>query len=114
MAEKRVGQRAELLYYLEIRDSSDKKIIGRLGDISEGGLMIISEEPVILHTRYFITLNLPDTNNFPVKSIEVVVNTCWQRPDYNPKYTCTGCEFIFLRENDRSIVKRLIRIFSYS
>jgi hypothetical protein len=110
---RRSAVRSDLVYYLEIRDKSQNKIIGRLGDISEGGLMILSEEPLELNSLYSITMKLPRNHHFPKDEIEIAVMTRWLKPDFNPKFICTGCEFSIVRDADVGIINKLIKGFSY-
>jgi len=107
--DRRSVMRTDLVYYLEIRDKSQNRMLGRLGDVSDGGLMILSEEPLDLNSLYSITIKLPKDHNFPKDEIEIAVMTRWLKPDFNPKFICTGCEFSIIKDTDVDIVTRLIK-----
>jgi hypothetical protein len=111
--DRRSLMRTDLVYYLEIRDKSQNKMIGRLGDISDGGLMILSEEPLELNSLYSITIKLPRGHNFSKQEIEIAVMTRWVKSDFNPKFICTGCEFSIVRDTDVGIINMLIKGFSF-
>jgi c-di-GMP-binding flagellar brake protein YcgR len=108
MKERRLHKRTDLVYYLEIEDAGGQKIIGHIGDISDTGLMIVSEQKLPLDVIYPITIKLPRQNAFGKKEISIKVKTKWMKSDFNPQYYCTGCEFLSLNGSDDAIIKRII------
>lgn len=114
MDEKRINQRTDLVYYLKIKDKATKKIIGRIGDISDTGLMILSEEKLILNHFYNISIKLPEDNDFNKEEIDMTVKTKWEKPDFNPNYHCVGCEFVNIDKDDEFALRSIIKTLGYN
>ena len=61
--EKRQRRRWELVFYLRIFDQSNGALLGHVIDISEDGLMLLSEVPIELNKDYDLSLEMPASGN---------------------------------------------------
>lgn len=92
--EHRNNQRTPLMIYLDVRDASNGEMLGHLGDISETGMMLITNLPIQLGTEYEICIDLPDTLPIQRETLRARIGTLWQKPNINPAQHCIGCHFI--------------------
>jgi hypothetical protein len=111
--EHRGEGRKHLFIYLDVLDRLSGKLLGHLGDISEGGLMIISEHPMNLNEMRYIRIKLPEEDAFNAKYLDVKVETRWQKPDVNPELFCIGCRFKHIDQDDLDIVEILGKYLSF-
>jgi hypothetical protein len=114
MEERRVNIRTDLVFYLEIFEKTDNKILGRIGDISDTGLMILSDQELVQNSLYDVLLKLPENGDFAKREIEIEIRTKWQKPDFNPEYHCTGCELVRVKDDDVFIINSIIKQFGYT
>ena len=82
--------RRHIIMYLNIVDAQTDAEIGWLGDLSENGIMIISETKLPTDGEMHIKLKLPASKSFSQKFAELYIELLWSKPDRNPKYHCQG------------------------
>ena len=63
MLEKRVHKRRHLVYYLRAVDNATGREIGRVGDISPAGILLVSKGKIALQTEYKVGIELSDLEN---------------------------------------------------
>ncbi|MCP4700537.1 MAG: PilZ domain-containing protein [Gammaproteobacteria bacterium] len=97
--------RTQLFIYLEVLDQRTKQVIGHLGDISDGGLMIIiANQPLRLHQPKHISIKLPEDENFDKEYLNAWVEPRWIKPDVNPELHCVGCQFLEIEPEDQALI----------
>lgn len=114
MEEKRDSSRTDLALYLEVLNSNDNSIIGRIGDISANGFMILSEKKLPLNMNLEVIIKVPDNIDFIRKKIDLTVVTKWEKPDFNPEYFCIGCEYLKVDDQNVLLIKKLIQTYGYN
>jgi c-di-GMP-binding flagellar brake protein YcgR len=110
--EHRGGDRKHLYLYLDVEDRRTGALIGHLGDISPGGIMIITENALPLHHEYYVRIKLPE-EEFNAKYLDVKVETRWQKPDVNPELQCIGCRFTHIDADDVTLVEALGKFLTF-
>jgi c-di-GMP-binding flagellar brake protein YcgR len=106
------GTRKHLYLYLEVEDRRSGNLLGHLGDISTGGIMIISENNIPLHQEYYARIKLPE-EEFNAKYLDVKVETRWHKLDINPDLHCIGCRFTHIDSDDIVIVEELGKLLTF-
>jgi hypothetical protein len=106
--EKRQRRRWELVFYLRIYDQSDGSVLGHVIDISEEGLMLLSEAPIELNKDFDLTLELPATDNKKREKISLKAHSIWKSPDANPALFDTGFSLIDPDKGAIEVIKKLI------
>src|SRR6056297_2501214 len=97
MSEKRRGMRRTIFYYLTVLHGETEKPIGRLGDISEGGLLLITEDEdaIVGAGRIPAKIVLPPGIGIDRNNLSVTLQSKWSRQDKNPRYYLVGCSMEF-------------------
>ncbi len=114
MTENRRGARRTVFYYLEIIDMSNGSPLGRMGDISREGIMILTEKALPVRKNYRISIKLPPERVFPSETLNIEIRTMWTKPDVNPSLFCTGCSIIGALPEKDAVIARLIEFYGFN
>ncbi len=76
MENQRSASRRRVFYYLEAWDIEGQKPIGRIGDVSENGIMLLTSSPLELNGSYHIQVKLPATMANMPDSIDIHIRDC--------------------------------------
>lgn len=108
MDERRNLRRRHLRYYLHVHDRVTGEFFGRLADITIGGLMLITEDPVEAGRRHEFRIDF--RNELEGKRHLLLTALCkWSdRDSINPAFYASGYELEGLSEQDSRVVKALI------
>lgn len=90
MPDKRAAPRRDTMYYLEVKDARSGALVGRVVDISDGGVLLICERPPEPGARIAARIVVPE-DVYESSGIACVLTVRWRRPDYNPDFTLVGC-----------------------
>ncbi len=112
MREKRAAPRRDTIYYLEVLDSRTNKPVGRVVDISDGGLLVVCDRPPETGTRIAATISLPEDISESA-SFECLLTVRWRRPDHNPDFTLVGCS-MEVGPSELNIVREVIDRYSFN
>lgn len=113
-SDRRALTRRHLLFYLDVIDRASGASLGRLGDISREGILVIAPTALEIDRSYQVRIILPTTiRDFSKPAIEAEVVACWTSPDANPELQCSGCRFLGISEDDRALVVHLIHILGF-
>lgn len=114
MSEKRHGMRRTIFYYLNVLDAKSEKVIGRLGDISEKGVLLITDDPdLISHGKTRVKILLPSKLTGGESGLDVSIESRWVHKDKNPRYFLVGCSMDSLPEQ-RHTIEGLIEHYAFS
>ena len=87
--EKRNFKRWQLIFYLRVFDQDTGSLLGHIVDISESGMMLISDQPLPVDQPFRLYLEAPrDTG--PRQRIEFEAHSLWSKNDINPDFYDTG------------------------
>jgi len=108
--EKRQIERRHLIYYLRIFDGISSRIIGHAVDISQQGMMLISEEPVAVHEDYRLRMCFPGV---AYEQEELIFDAVcrWCRRDDNPSFYVAGFQIQNLLPDETRFIQSLIDEF---
>lgn len=113
MLEKRLHKRRHLIYYLRAIDNASGLELGRVGDISPGGVLLVSKKALQLKTEYNINIELFDLEETKQQQLAVNILPMWTREDANPEYLCTGSRFINITERDKLIIMDIVQSIGF-
>ncbi len=107
-------QRHYLAQYLDVIDAETNEQIGYLGDISEQGLMFITElsVPTDAIKDVYIQNNIVSKDESQL-SVKAKIKTLWEKPNINPKLLCIGCSILEIGAEDHQQLKALVETLSY-
>ena len=112
MDERRRLHRRHILFYSRVFDRKTGVFLGYLGNMNEGGLMIISEGAIDVDRIFLLRIDLPEdiysrtVLNFKAKSV-------WCRKDVDPNFHNTGFELIEISKNGKDIISQIIDDYAF-
>lgn len=114
MDNKRSTDRRSVFYYLEIFRGDTEELLGRLGDISNEGIMILKENIIPVGEVFPVKIALPQ--GFPGKEdyLTVTVEARWSKQDINPDIIRNGCKFVSTSHKEEEIIQDLITFYGFS
>jgi len=111
MENVREHERFYLSYYLKVNDRQTDQSIGHCLNISDNGMMLISEEPIKTKSIFRLKMFLPEEiqgNRY----FEFLAVSKWCQTDENPDFYTTGFQLQNVSEEGVQVIKRLIDKFS--
>ena len=78
---------------IQVIDTMTDTVVGRIGNLSETGMLLIASAPLVDDALYQFRFVLQDTPRTSLP-IEVGVHLLWQDPTSTPGQTWTGLRFI--------------------
>lgn len=111
--EQRESDRRYLVFYLRVFDGMSSKILGHLVDVSEKGVMLVSDQPLEINEDYRLRMRLP-TAMKDRNEIIFTATSRWCKSDANPDFYLAGFQIHDLEPGIRKQIKNLIRDFGYS
>lgn len=112
MANKRSQERHELNVYLEVRDGETGQTIGRIVDLTTGGLRLVSDEPLSSGHDYDLLIET-DIGGEAQVPVRVAARCTWSGHDVNPDYHAAGLQFQNLQPRQQTLLARVIRNFRF-
>lgn len=93
--ERRQQERYGLSSHLSVYSQTNDLLVGHIVDISLGGMMLLSEEPLPTGKQFYFWLDIclggTAQDRVPLEAISV-----WGKPDANPGLYNTGFRFVNL------------------
>jgi hypothetical protein len=112
MDEKRKINRRFLLYYMRIYDADSRQQIGNLVDITEYGVMIVSDNPIPEEKTIRLRIELTaEVSEKPY--MEFSAQSKWCKPDINPHLHISGFEILDISSENAKIIHRIIDTFGF-
>jgi len=111
--EMRHVERKYIVFYLRLFDGMSTKVLGHVIDISEKGIMMISDSPIEVNETYRLRMSLPAQMK---ESNEVILaaTSRWCKRDPNPDFYLSGFYLADLDPETKKVIYSLIREFGYS
>ncbi|MEI8131766.1 MAG: PilZ domain-containing protein [Leptolinea sp.] len=113
MSDRRTLHRRHLIYYLKVFERETDTLLGHLVDITEEGLMIVSENPIDGGKEFKLRMLLPREIEGK-EEIEFEATSTWCRTDVNPSLFGVGFKFDYVDTLSRQIIFELIHEFAFS
>lgn len=112
MNERRRLHRRHILFYSRVFDRKTGVFLGYLGNLNEGGLMIISENAITVDRVFLLRIDLPEdiysrtVLNFKAKSV-------WCRLDIDPNFHNTGFQLLEISKDGEDIICQIIDDYGF-
>ncbi len=110
--EHRHLERKSLFLYLDVFNRETDSLLGHLGDISDGGLMLLTSMGLANGQLLKLRIKLPEGEGLPVHW-DVDVETRWHKPDANPDLYCVGCHFKQLPKEDLALITQIAELLEF-
>jgi Tfp pilus assembly protein PilZ len=108
MRNKRSKPRRNSPHRVNVLDCRDDRPLGRLVNITTGGLMFLSGAPYEEGATLAMRLPLPTMANGKT-AIEVTGKVIWCKPDESPKYHRTGVAFEELGAEEGYLIETVLQ-----
>lgn len=106
---KRNEKRRHLIYYLQAIDAETGQELGRVGDISTNGLLLLTEANLPMGEFFNVIIKIHGMKEEgSVSQIQVRLKTLWSKKDYNPSISCIGTQFVEPTEEDIEAISNII------
>jgi hypothetical protein len=107
MVERRRLSRRHVLFYSRVFERKTGVFLGYLGNLNEGGMMVISETPIEVDKVYLLRLDLPE-DIFSKSVLNFEGKSVWCQLDIDPKFYNTGFKFVKITEESKDIIAKII------
>ena len=95
--ESRRADRRNVHESIAVLDTMTEQVIGRLGNISESGMLLGANTPLLDDALYQFRFEIPDRNGRPVK-IDVGAHLIWVGSANTPGQSWAGLRFLTISE----------------
>lgn len=112
-AEVRTLKRRHLVYYLEVYDVENRRLLGHIVDITTNGLKLVSRHPIPTNRVYTLEMLLPD-GYFSQKKISFQARSLWSSNDINPDFHDTGFAAPDLDQATKNIIIDLVEQLGFN
>lgn len=106
MKEFRRSRRRQVAEAIQVTDSMTETVIGHIGNVSETGMLVMSNAPLVNDALYQLRFALPDG---PLKlPFEIGVHLLWRDQASAPGQAWTGFRFITMSDEQMQQLRRWI------
>lgn len=105
-------ERHQLPYFLQVFNRVTDKPIGFLGNVSETGLMLISQLPMMIDVDFELCLKIPVAKG-EFQAIDLTATCLWSREDVNPQHYDSGFAVHRAPEEYGQLINALVQYFSF-
>lgn len=112
MDERRRLNRRHMLFYSRVYDRKTGIFLGYLGNMNEGGMMIISETPIEINLDFLLRIDLPD-ENYTQSVIDFEAKSVWCNEDIDPNFFNTGFQFLSISGESKEIIAQIIDDYGF-
>ncbi len=109
-SDQRYYRRWQLIFYLRVYERDTASLLGHIIDLSEGGMMVLSDQPIPVEREFRLWVDAPRETG-PRQRIELEARSIWCRSDVNPDFYNTGLRFTRLSSYDLRKLRLLIDDF---
>lgn len=107
ITETRRAPRRQVAGLVPVLDQMTEAAIGRLGNVSESGMLMIASAPLCDDALYQLSFEVPDRNGREVR-IDIGAHLLWNEPAHAPGQSWAGFRFLTLNNEHRELLRRWI------
>jgi len=107
MDEKRRQPRRHPIYYLQVSDQDSDQPIGRVVDLTQEGMRLVSERPIALHQDYRLKMTVP-IDDLTAEQFTFSAESLWNGLDVNPDLHNTGFRIKELPPKGARVIKKVV------
>jgi Tfp pilus assembly protein PilZ len=111
--ERRRIPRKYLVIYSRVFDRNTGQVLGYLSDLTNGGAMIISDDPRTLNVDIPLRFDLPDPPLFSTDHLNVDARVAWCQPDIDPAFYNIGFAFKEVNAEQARIIVEMIDAYEF-
>jgi hypothetical protein len=97
--EYRRAKRRRALEAIDVFDTMSEKTLGRIGNLSESGMMVLATEPLLDDALFQLRIQLPSINGQPHR-VDVGAHHLWVEEASAPGQHWSGFRFIDIGPDD--------------
>ncbi|MGX1176615.1 hypothetical protein AB7M32_005340 [Pseudomonas sp. R151218B TE3479] len=112
MYKERRIERHQLPYFLRVFNGINDKPIGFLGNVSENGLMLISQLPLMIGADFDLHLKIP-ADEGPQQNVKLKARCLWCQEDVTPMHFDAGFSVTWAPPEYGQLVNALRQYFSF-
>jgi hypothetical protein len=110
--DSRFFRRRSIAIHFRVFDASTDSFIGRIGDISEGGILVYGPSRLKVRKLFRLRIDLPEQDGNP-EAVTLDAKTMWSGMDVNPEFFCSGFRFVELHKpHNRAALDVLLSRFT--
>ena len=113
MSTQRRPGRHQIPYDLEVVDRRSGEALGRLGDLSDEGMLLLTERSLQKGDHLELEIDLSPLAGFEGEAIRLEATVRWSGLDLKPVLFCAGLQFDPLSAAARALTDRLIRSIGF-
>ena len=106
MKEFRRSRRRQLAETVQVTDSMTEMVIGHIGNVSETGMLVMSNAPLVADALYQLRFGLPDDHQRT--PLEVGAHLLWRDQASAPGQSWVGFRFITMSDEQMQQLRRWI------
>ena len=114
MQEHRRIHRKYLAVYSRVFNLASGRVLGYLADLSQGGTLIISDDPLPEHDIFNLRFDLPAPPLFSADHLDMQARVAWCSPDFDPAFFNIGFEFIGVSKLECRIIEEMIEAYEFN
>lgn len=104
MNEYRRAKRRKIGYNVEVFDTMTEQVIGRMSNLSESGMLLILNHPLMSDALYQLRFKLPDARGVE-HVLDVGAHELWNDEAAAPGQVWTGFRFIDVAPADLAFIR---------
>lgn len=112
MLKHRQIERRQLPYFLQVSNCHTGKTLGCLGNISEQGLMVISDLPLLVGAVFSLSLQVPGGSGGR-RTVEIDAQCLWCHEDETPSHFDSGFHLTLAPAEYFELIDALQHYFSF-
>ena len=105
-------ERHQLSGFLKVFNRLTDKPIGYLGNVSEDGLMLISQLPMMVDVAFELRLKIPLADG-DFQAIDLTAMCLWSHEDVNPQHYDSGFRVVEAPEAYGHLISALYHYFTF-
>ena len=113
MQDRRRQPRKDLMSYSQVHNLQDGKLVGYLGDLTQLGAMVISDQPVDEGINLNISIELPELPDIHDTSLLISARIAYCHQDISPDYYNLGLEFNSVTEKQMNIILAVMNNYEF-
>jgi len=111
---QRKEDRRHLIYYLRVLDQKNNEEIGRVVDITQNGVLLISKEKFDNKEEMAVRIELGNELFEKMNGhLDLHVQCRWSKPDINPHYFVNGFVFLGHTKRETLLIDKLIDLIGF-
>lgn len=105
-------ERHQLKSFLQVFNRLTDKPIGFLGNVSENGLMLISQLPMMIDADFELRLKIPGAEG-EFQAVDLTARCLWSHEDINPQHYDSGFSVVQASDEYGQLISALLSYFSF-